>query len=225
MKILGLQEFKQKYLLSSFFLFYFNKDPDRNTPLHVALKKGNWVIISLLMEHIKHGTIFNIRNGKDLYPYQCADNPAIRDLFYRTYVVNSQSKAQTDSVGISSLSNKLQSGCDQYRKMMLEKLVEAQKRCEKEKEQILQSSSFKNMICICEKCQHHQSKQCGRIAKYACKDCKFLLFCEKCVEFNKCINCNKENNFIRVQQIPFDYNYPNFENFIHEKKQDNEQEP
>ena len=214
---------------SSFYFIY--EDPDRNTPLHIALKKGNWVIISLLMEHIKPGTKFNIRNAKDEFPYQCSDNPAIRDLFYRTYVVNAQSIPQQDSVGIGSVSDKMKSVCEQYRKLMLDKLKQAQKQCENEKKQVMQSQSFKIRKCQCKKCQGCQFQDCQRIAKYACFNCLKIIYCEKCIEFCQCENeeCKKKaKNFIKIQQIPFDYTYPDFKNFVHAKnndeKQDNEQQ-
>lgn len=209
---------------SSFFFFY--EDPDLNTPLHVALQKGNWVIISLLMEHIQPNIKFNIRNKNNKFPYQCTNNPAIRDLFYRTYVVNSSSP-EKEALGIDKLSHKLQYSCNQYRKAMLEKYIQAQERCEKDKKQII--NSFQNQtpdgnypycicrFCECKGCQGCQYKGCQKIAKYF-EEANIKEnpcgYCENCIQYNN------NNKIIKIEQIPSSYPYPDFKNFISNKSQD-----
>lgn len=178
------------------------------------------------MENIPTKTKFNIRNKKGEFPYQCSTNSAIRDLFYRTYVANIFSDEQAD-IGIAKLSQKLKFSCDQYRKEMVDKYKEAQQRAEKDKKQII--ASFQYKLCECKGCQGCQYNDCNEIAKYFCKNCKEFRYCDNCVRFHNCKQCIcKDKSFIKIEYIPFDYKYQNFENFIlnSEEKQNKEvQEP
>ncbi|OHT00320.1 hypothetical protein TRFO_07984 [Tritrichomonas foetus] len=137
------------------------------------------------MEHVQNP---NIKNGKNQFPYQCTTNAAIRDLFYRTYVVpKTITSFDTEKTGISNFRSNTEVMSNKYQKELLTKLQETKEQCENYKKLLLK----KNMICKTENCEN--------IAFYACSNCGLICFCEECSKNKpKCVNprCNSGYFFL-----------------------------